>query len=257
MTKLKPAIKQLIKATGFEVRKVQNSATRSNPYALGYVSAQETIHAASKNQLSVVDYLEKIWDEQGNSQKIIDTLKEFGVFNRNIENICEIGTGAGLYVEKTIEACQPARYESYEPDRDWAKWLAMKHTITSHDADGKSLSHTQPASIDLVTAHGVFVYLPFLVTYRYFQEIVRVINDTGYIAFDILSEDCLDDETVTSWLKSEQLFPCFLAKDYVVDFFAQRNFLFVGEFFNTKFNIGKSKYLIFQKKSSLASALSL
>ena len=251
MTPLKYKIKHLIKATGFEVRKVQNTASNSNPYALGYVSAKETINAASKNNLSVVDYLEKIWDEQGNSQKIIETLKQFGVFNRDIENICEIGTGAGLYVEKTIEVCKPAHYESYEPDKDWAKWLASKHTIISHDADGKSLSYTQPASIDLVTAHGVFVYLPFLVTYRYFEEIVRVINDEGYVAFDILSEDSLDDETVTSWLKSGQLFPCFLAKDYVIDFFVKRNFLFVGEFFNYKFNVGRSRYLIFQKNHPL------
>jgi len=244
-TVFKQNIKNLLKSFGIEVNKVQNK------YALGYIAAKPIIDAASKSGLSVGDYLETIWNHKGNRQVIIDELNKFGIFNKNIKNICEIGTGAGLYAEKTAELCKPVRYESYEPDKDWAEWLAKKYNIISHDADGKSLSYTQTSSIDLLLAHGVFVYLPFLLTYRYFQEIVRVSNDEAHVVFDILLEECFDDETVKVWLESNQMFPCLLSKDYVINFFAKHKFLLIGEFYNHKFNVGKSKYLIFKKESSL------
>ncbi|PZV14492.1 MAG: hypothetical protein DCF20_12650 [Pseudanabaena sp.] len=248
-TKLKQYIKNIFKAFGVEIHK--SGYSNSSPYALGYISAKETIDVSSKSGLSVGDYLETIWDQKDNRYIIIDELNKFGIFNINIKNICEIGTGAGLYAEKTAELCQPVRYESYEPDKDWAEWLTKKYNIISHDADGKSLSCTQTSSIDLVLAHGVFVYLPFLLTYRYFQEIVRVTNDEGYAVFDILSEECFDDNTLKSWVDSEQMFPCFLSEDYIIEFFTKHRFSLIGEFFNHKFNVGKSKYLIFKKESSL------
>lgn len=250
-------IKKFFKAFGVEIRRVHNSDTHPNKYVLGYIPAKETIDAASKRGLSVGDYLEMIWDERGNRQIIVDELRKIGVFNRNIKNICEIGTGAGLCAEKIAKIWKPERYESYEPDKDWANWLAEKYNIISHDADGKSLCYTQTSSIDLVLANGVFVYLPFLTAYRYFQEIVRVINNEGYVVFDILSEDCFDDETIKSWIESNQSYPCLLCKKYVINFFIKHNFVLIGEFFNSKFGAGKSHYLIFNKDSSMTQEESL
>lgn len=250
-TVFKQNIKNLLRTFGVEIRGVKNSDTHSNKYALGYISAKETVDAASKSGLSVGNYLETIWNQKDNRYIIIHELNKFGVFNKNIKNICEIGTGAGLYAEKTVELCKPISYESYEVDKDWAEWLAKKYNIISHDADGKSLSYTQTSSIDLVLAHGVFVYLPFLLTCRYFQEIVRVTNDECYVVFDILSQECFDDETVKSWLESNRKDPCILCKNYVIDFFVKHKFLLIGEFFNYKYGPGKSKYLVFKKESLL------
>lgn len=250
-TKLKQYVQGIFRFFGVEIKKSGNSVF--NPYVLGYIPAEPTINAASKSGVSVGDYLEMIWNVKGNRYVIINELSKFGVFNKkhkNFKNICEIGTGAGLYAEKTAELCQPVNYESYEPDKDWAEWLAKKYNITSHDADGKSLSFTQTSSMDLVLAHGVFVYLPFLLTYRYFKEIVRVTNDEGYVVFDIIAEDCLEPETVKKWLESELMFPCFLSKDYVIEFFTKHRFSLIGEFFNHNFSVGKSKYLIFKKEYS-------
>jgi hypothetical protein len=245
---IKQAILASIKLLGIEIHRVGNN--KKSTYALGYIPAKETIHAAYKDNLSVGDYLEKIWNEQDNRQKIIDNLKQFGIFNnQTIKNVCEIGTGAGLYVEKIIDLCHPIRYESYEPDEDWAKWLTEKYQLISHPTDGKSLSFTPTSSINLVLSHGVFVYLPFLVTYRYFQEIVRVTNNSGYVVFDILSENCFDEETVQFWLESNQIFPCFLSENYVIDYFTKNDFIFIGQFFNSKFNVGKSQYFIFKKRA--------
>ncbi|ARV61252.1 hypothetical protein BZZ01_23910 [Nostocales cyanobacterium HT-58-2] len=248
---LKHNIKKIFQTFGLEISRYQTSDTYASKYALGYISAKETIHAASKSGLSVGDYLEMIWNQRDNRQIIVDQLRKVIVFHKNIKNICEIGTGAGLYAEKIIEIWKPERYESYEPDKDWAQWLAEKYNVISHDADGKSLCHTQTSSIDLVVANGVFVYLPFLTTYRYFQEIVRVTHDESYVVFDILSEDCFDDITIKSWLESHHIYPCLVCKKYITDFFLKHRFALIGDFFNFKYGAGKSQYLVFKKDSSM------
>ena len=40
----------------------------------GYISAKETILSAKKGNLSVGDYVEKIWDQVGEAQKAIDNM---------------------------------------------------------------------------------------------------------------------------------------------------------------------------------------
>jgi hypothetical protein len=194
---LKQAIKKMLKACGFEVHRVKTKY---------WLPAKETIDAASKKGLSVGDYLEMFWDAKDFRQINIANMKKFGLFDTRIENICEIGTGSGLYTEFIVELCKPIRYESYEPDKDWSEWLAKTYNIISHDADGRSLSHTSDSSINFLSAHGVFVYLPFLVVYKYFQEIVRVTADNGFVCFDICSEDCFDDELVEKWLATWGLY---------------------------------------------------
>lgn len=213
----------------------------------GYISAKETVAAAKKNNLSVCDYLEKIWNQQGDTDKVIENMKRGGVFAKSIKNILEIGPGSGRYLEKVMRICNPITYEIYETAQDGADWLAKEYNIISRKADGKTLCHTESSSIDLVHAHGVFVYLPFLTSYQYFQEIVRVTNNNGFVVFDIISEDCLDDETATKWLQSGLDYPCFLSKSYVKAFFIKAGFSFVGDFF-TRYGPGKSQYLFFQKR---------
>ena len=235
---VKKTVLSLTRPLGIEISKVAN-----NRNVLGYVSAKETIHAASQSNLSVPDYLDKIWNHKDNRELIINQLQKFGILNQTIQNICEIGTGAGRYVEQTIHLCQPACYESYEPDQDWAKWLTEKYKIISQPSDGQSLSYTSDSSIDLVTAHGVFIYLPFLIIYRYLLEIVRVTKNSGYVVFDIFTEDCLDDEKVKYWLDSDYDYPCFFGEIYAINFFTKREFIFVGSFFSKD----GTKYLIFQK----------
>jgi hypothetical protein len=212
----------------------------------GYISAKETVAAAKMNNLSVCDYLERIWNKQGDTQRVIENMNKFGVFSKAIKNICEIGPGSGRYLEKVMRICNPLRYDIYETAQDWADWLAQEYNIVPRNADGRTLCHTESSSVDLVHAHGVFVYVPFLTSYQYFQEIVRVTNNNAFAVFDIISEDCLDDDTVMKWLQSGDDYPCFLSNSYVKSFFISRGFSFVGDFFN-RYGPGKSQYLIFQK----------
>ena len=166
-----------------------------------------------------------------------------GLFEARDPSVLEIGAGTGRFLEKVLEMCGPASYESYETARDWADWLKSRYPIISQEADGESLRQTTSQSIDLLHAHGVFVYLPFLVSYRYWKEIWRVVRGGGSAVFDIISEDCLDELTVEKWLRSKHKYPCFLSKDYVVSLFEKHGFSLLQTFTN-RCGEGLSEYLV-------------
>jgi hypothetical protein len=212
----------------------------------GYILANDTVKAAKADGLSVCDYVEKLWNQVGETQKVIYKMKDFGAFEFDNPAVCEIGAGTGRYMEKVIENCNPSRYESYETASDWAEWLQKEYPIISQPTDGFSLNHTVDNSMDLIHAHGVFVYIKFLDSIRYFNEMIRTTKPDGLIIFDCYTEDCMDDKTLKKWLLSKHNFPTVLANDYIVNYFKKRNFRFLGNFFNVH-GQGKSKYFIFKK----------
>lgn len=241
---IKKLLDLLLTQMGFAI--MQTGVTSSTLH--GYISAAETVFGAEKEGLSVCDFVEKKWGQQGETQKVIDQMVLSGAIIITNPNVLEIGTGTGRYLEKLLHISNPAKYESYETAKDWADWLKSKYPIISHEADGISFKQTPNYSIDLLHAHGVFVYLPFLVSYRYWKEIWRVVRLGGYVVFDIYSEDCLDESTVEKWLKSEQYYPCFLSKSYVISIFIKHGFSYSNSFMN-RHGEGLSEYLIFRKMS--------
>lgn len=230
----KMAIKMLRSAP---IAKLENSS-------LGYISAKETVSAAKRERLSVCDYVEKLWGQQGDTQYVIEQMAALEVFAATNPNIVEIGSGTGRYLEKVLLQCEPAKYESYETARDWSMWLQSEYPIISHEADGASLRQTPSESVDLVHAHGVFVYLPFLVSYRYWIEIWRVVKNGGHVVFDIYSEDCLDEATLAKWLASTHTYPCFLSRHYVASLFEKKGFV-LTDAFTSRHGSGRSEYLVF------------
>ena len=215
---------------------------------LAYVGAEQTVAAAKQAGLSVTDYVERLWKQEGNADKILADMARLGVFDRPVGRVLEVGAGTGMYVDKVLKKCGPVPYESYEIAADWADWLAKEYKVISHPADGKTLGQTPDGTIDLVHGHGVFVYLRFLACLTYFQEMLRVARPGGYLVFDIMSEDCWDDETVEKWLAAGMRYPCFLSKDYVKRYVTRRGGDFVGDFLNVKFGPGKSEYLVFRRR---------
>src|SRR5262245_21233424 len=205
---------------------------------LGYVSARVAIDNAATAGLSVCDYLEQMWGETGKHQCIARNL--MALTGTRLKRVCEIGTGAGLVATHIQTACLPSVYESYEPDSEWAAWLQASLDIVSHHADGRTLNFTAATSVDLTLANGVFVYLPFLSTYGYLEEMCRVTEEHGYIAFDVFSEHCLDDTTVHRWLDSNDHYPAFLSSQYLVEFFRKRAISLVGRFF-APYGVGRSE----------------
>jgi len=227
----------------FNKKIITNSQSTNN---LSYISTKDTVKAAEAEGLSICDYVEKIWDQVGETQKVIDNMKEFGAFEFENPTVCEIGAGTGRYLEKVIENCQPTRYESYETASDWAEWLQKEYSIISQPTDGISLKSTYDNSMDLIHSHGVFVYLKFLDNIRYFNEMIRTINSKGLIIFDCYTEDCMDDKNLEKWLSSKHNFPTVMPNDFIIDYYKKRNFQLLGNFFNAH-GQGKSKYFVFKK----------
>jgi SAM-dependent methyltransferase len=221
-----------------------------------YLDAKETISGAERVGLSVCDYLEERWAQQGATQRIIEQMASCGAFDAINPNVLEIGTGSGRYLEKVLQRCEPGQYESYEIARDWAEWLKSTYPIVSHETDGQSLRQTADDSVDLVHAHGVFVYLPFVTSYRYWVEVWRVVKNGGFVVFDIMSEDCLDENTMVRWLNSKETYPCFLSTRYVTLLFFKHGFSLISRF-NSRMGEGRSEYLVFTRNLSVGAEQSV
>jgi SAM-dependent methyltransferase len=161
------------------------------------------------------------------------------------DRICEIGPGTGRYLEKVIAALHPTVYEIYETADDWLPHLRSQPGVVVRPADGRTLRSTAPGSMDLVQAHKVFVYLEFSATASYLQEIARVTAPGGVAAFDVLTEDCLDDESVDEWIRTGTIFRP-LPKNWVIDFLSRRGLDYVGSHM-TFLRPGYSELMVFRR----------
>lgn len=84
---------------------------------LGYVSAAETLAAAQAADLTVSEYVERLWDQQGRAAGILQRLYEQGAVTSATRPIVEIGPGTGRYLEAALRLCRPERHQIYEPIR--------------------------------------------------------------------------------------------------------------------------------------------
>jgi len=223
---------------------------RATPQTIGgqSISDEQAIAEAQRRGISAGLYLEELFGKIGRAQKIIDRMRTDGAFSEDLNVVCEIGPGSGLYIEKVLEITTPDHYEVYEIAENRAKFLAREYPVISQPTDGFTLTHTPSGTVQLVHAHGVFVALQFLTSYSYFKEIVRVTAPEGYAVFDIISEDCLDEDTVDLWLNSNLRYPSFLSKKYVIDFFNRHGFHLVDDFRLPLLVQGDSCYLVFKRE---------
>jgi hypothetical protein len=189
--------------------------------------AKTTIATARRAGMGVGDYLESINAESGTTQETVDSMISLGGLGPEAERVCEIGAGSGRYAEKLIAELGPLHYEVYETARDWLPHLRSLPGVEIKPADGHSLSATASASVDLVHANKVFVYLPFPTVVGYLLEMVRVTRIGGTVAFDILTEDCLTDDIVSSWISSGTIFIP-LPRAWVIDYLEHRGMAFAG-----------------------------
>jgi len=235
---MKNIINSLFSWFGFKLIKKSNDS--------GYISAKETVKNAKKEGLSVCAYVEKLWDQVGETEKVINNMENFGIFKIANPVICEIGAGTGRYLEMVHDRCKPKRYESYETASDWAIWLQKTYPIIALPTDGFTLKSTEDNSIDILHAHGVFVYIPFFDSLRYFKEIDRVTKKNSFIVFDCVTDDCLQNGLLEKWVSSKYNYPRLLPEKYIIQFFPKSKYELLGTFF-TKYGKGKSKYFVFRK----------
>lgn len=185
----------------------------------GYISASENVATARQSEMTVGDYVERLWGVEGGSRRVIDRIAETGVLEHPGVSVLEIGAGTGRYAEKVIaRADSLTSYESFETHSGWEKYLAKTYpSITARCADGLFLSETLDQSVDFAHAHGVFVYTPFLTTMRYLQELGRVLKIGGLFAADFYTEECMAPDLLSRWLDSRHQCPAIVPLGYVTE----------------------------------------
>jgi hypothetical protein len=197
-----------------------------------FIPFAQTIAAAKEMGLPLGDYIDARQGIAGATQVTIDKMVAFGVFERPVARVVEIGPGSGRYLEKTLRVCSPERYEVYETAPDWATYLARTFPIVLQPTNGSSMQPTATGSADLVQAHKVFSTVPFVVTVCYWVEMIRVTKRGGYIVFDAMTENCLTPAVVEAWARASipirSSYPAALPYKAIVDFFTAHNAKLVG-----------------------------
>jgi hypothetical protein len=221
------------------------SSSSSDPAVKEYIPARKTIAAAQKAGLSVGTYIDRTFQEPGAGPNTVRAMLELAELRERCEAVCEIGPGSGMYAEEVIAALHPRAYEIYESARDWLPHLRLLPNVVVRDCDGRTLSQTSDASVDLVHAHKVFVYLEFYTVAGYLAEMARVVRPGGTVAFDIVTENCLDDETVRKWTQGGSIYRP-IPRTWTVQFLQRRGLALRGSHF-APMPPGVTELLVFRR----------
>ena len=217
-----------------------------------YIPFEETIAAAASAGLSVGDYIDGTAPGKPSAtRQTIDEMARLGVFDGPIAWVVEIGAGSGRYVERTINACQPKRYEIYETAAKWAGYVAERYHVIWQPTDGKTLAATPDNSVDLVQAHKVFSTVSFLVSAHYWLEMARVARPGGFAVFDIVTESCMSTEQLEVWVASgidNGSYPAVIPRGLATEFFAKHGFALRGSF-TVPMRPGRTETFVFQKSA--------
>jgi hypothetical protein len=80
----------------------------------------------------------------------------------------------------------------------------------------------------------------------YIAEMARVVRPGGTVAFDVVTEDCLEDSVVSDWIRNGSIHHP-IPRKWLLSFLADRDLTLSGSFF-TPLPPGKSEVLVFRKK---------
>jgi hypothetical protein len=215
-----------------------------------FLPLDETLAGANAAGLTVGDYIDRKHNP-GATQQRIEQIAKLGVFENQIERVCEIGPGSGRYLEKIIQHCRPGYYEVYETAQDWAAWLVDTYQVVSQPCDRISLVHTPSQSVDLAHSHKLFIGLPFLMTCHYLAEMARVVRHGGWVIFDVLTEDCWDEKNLSAWFSAQpwewDWTPAVMPKQYLSDYLSRQGLSLVSSFFISQWP-GRAEVFIFRKE---------
>jgi hypothetical protein len=201
-----------------------------NGPGLPYLSAADTTAAAARDGLSVRDYVERLYGQEGEVAATLGRIEQSGAFAEPARML-EIGAGTGRYMDEILKRHSPMSYQVYEPARDWSAWLAQAYpSATVQPADGHSLAHTVDGGADLLMAFGVFVYLPFLTAAAYFEEMGRVASPRGWVVFDAMTEACYTEPRLQGLLAAKVRSLNIIPKAWLEAHFAGHGFRLVDNF---------------------------
>jgi Methyltransferase domain len=212
-----------------------------------YIPLKPTLTAARDANMPVGEYIDFVFNVASATQDTIDQLVDLGVLTDDVDRVCEVGPGTGRYLERVLSITRATSYEIYETSNAWRRWLVGQYGVTAHPADGKTLVHTETESVDLVHAHKVIPGLPIFTVCRYFDEMTRVVRGRGSVVFDVLTEQCLDDNLLEKWWAGSEWPQSMVTKQFAIDFFDRRGFSFTGTFV-IPMTPGITEYLVFSRK---------
>jgi ubiquinone/menaquinone biosynthesis C-methylase UbiE len=224
------------------------------PKGEGYFDAGSIFKAAKKENLSVVEYLEKydVGRVGRKRNQIIAALKANGVI-KTYERIIEIGAGTGMFLESFIQLCNPKVYEVYETNLGWANYIKKRYNgninLKVHNPDGYTLKESADKSADIITAHGVFVYLPIVITFQYLKEATRVCKNNGKIVFDCFSDRIFTVEEIIRFrgMNPDYDFPVVIPEKMLSDF-CDIFHLAIEASFDMPYHFTQSTYFVLRKK---------
>ena len=219
--------------------------TSADPTIKDFLPARKTIAAAEKAGLPLGAYIDRTFAKPGATPQTVRAMLELADLHVTNGTVCEIGPGSGRYAEEVTAALSPSRYEIYETARDWLPRLSQLPNAVIQECDGRTLSGTADGSVDLVHAQKVFVYLEFHATAGYLEEMTRVVRPGGAVAFDIVTEDCLDDETVREWVRTASFFRP-VPRQWTVEFMRRRGLTLRGSHF-LPLPPGTAELLVFRR----------
>jgi hypothetical protein len=237
---IKNILKKLIRRTGYEL-------VPAKPKGLGYLSAASVLKEIREKNITLNRYLENLWGMDTSSHRVLSQIEIIP----GPSTIVEIGAGTGMFTGKFIDAIGQnniKKYQVYETDKGWAGYLNQSFDINVENANGYSLPATETASCDIVHAHGVYVYTSFMTTVSYLREMLRVASTRSIIIFDVFDESCFDDDTISAWIESEDLYPNIIPESYLKDLFTKHNFE-IRKTFYAPFGKGRSRYYVFHRIS--------
>jgi SAM-dependent methyltransferase len=222
----------------------------ADPAISPFLPMRRTVAEAERAGLSVGDYLDAYSSEPGATAATVEAMLRLGRLTDHVERVCEIGPGSGRYAGLVMSALQPDAYEVYETASDWIRYLRQQfpHLIVQ-PADGHTLGHTATASVDLVHSHKLFSYIPFVATLGYLAEMARVVGPGGVIAFDVMTEDCLDEAMTATWLAHPErgIIYALTPRHWTVDFLADRGLDLQGNHF-VPLSGGRTELLVFRRR---------
>lgn len=219
----------------------------TDPAIQPFLSARKTIAAARRAGLSVCDYIDQYSAEPGATAATAQAMLRLARLGDSVERVCEIGPGTGRYAEQVIAALKPAAYEVYETATDWLPRLRELPNAVVMPADGHSLSATVSDSVDLVHAQKVFVYVPLVVTVGYLREMARVVRPGGVAAFDVVTENCMDETVTQRWVAEGATLYSMIARQWTIDLLDRCGLSLLGSAF-APLSGGRTELLVFRKR---------
>jgi hypothetical protein len=219
----------------------------ADPGIRPYISAKKTITAARQAGLTVGDYVDKHNAEPGATAATVQSMLGFAGLGDGVERVCEIGPGTGRYSELVIAALKPAAYEVYETAADWLPRLRELPNVSLMPADGHTLSHTASESVDLVHAHKLFGYIPMVITVGYWWEMARVVRPGGVVAFDIVTEECMDETATKRWVTDGATIYSMMPRQWTIDLLDRSGLSLLGSAF-APVSGGRTELLVFRKR---------